>query len=57
MEDNITWVVSKLYGAAGSIWGEATELKHWLLQFGCASEELRIIVTELVDWIAKSSPP
>ena len=57
LEDDITWVVSKLYGAAGSIWGEATELKHWLLQFGWASEELGIIFTELVDWIANSSPP
>ena len=30
---------------------------NWLLCFGCASEELRVIVARLADWVANSSPP
>ena len=37
--------------------GEAIELHNWLLCFGCASEELRVIFTRLADWMAKFSPP
>ena len=37
--DDITWVESKLSGAAGALGAEAMELRNWLLRFGCASEE------------------
>ena len=33
------------------------ELRNWLLRFGCASEELRVIVASLADWMANYSPP
>ena len=33
------------------------ELRNWLLCFGCLSEELRVVVTRLADWMANSSPP
>ena len=33
------------------------ELRNWLLRFGCASEELRVVVASLADWMANSSPP
>ena len=56
-EDEVTWVASKLSGAAGALGVEAIELRNWLLCFRCASEELRIIVTSLADWMANSSPP
>ena len=36
---------------------EAIELRNWLLRFGCASEELRVVVAILADWMANSSPP
>ena len=36
---------------------EAIELRNWLLRFGCASEELRVVVATLADWMANSSPP
>ena len=39
-EDDVTWVASKLSGAAGVMGAEAMELRNWLLHFGCASEEL-----------------
>ena len=33
------------------------ELINWLLHFGCSSEELRVLVSRLSDWVANSSPP
>ena len=56
-EDDITWVPSKLSSAAGALGAEAMELRNWLLRFGFASEELRIVVENLDDWMANSSPP
>ena len=56
-EDDVTWVASKLSGAAGALGAEAIELRNWLLHFGCASEELRVVVARLADWMTNSSPP
>ena len=33
------------------------ELRNWLLRFGCASEDLRVVVAILADWMTNSSPP
>ena len=33
------------------------ELHNWLLCFGCVSEEFRVVVASLADWMANSSPP
>ena len=33
------------------------ELRNWLLHFGCASEEFRVVVASLEDWMANSSSP
>ena len=56
-EDDVTWVASKLVGPAGALGAEATELRNWLLCFRCASEELRVVVASLADWMANSPPP
>ena len=56
-EDDVMWVASKLSGAAVALGAEAMELRNWLLCFGYASEELRVVVASLADWMAKSSPP
>ena len=56
-EDDITWVASKLSGAAGVLGAEAIELRNWLLHFGCASEELRVVVARLDDWMHNYPPP
>ena len=56
-EDDVTWIASKLSGEAGALGAEAMELRNWLFCFGCASEELRVVVTSLADWMANSSPP
>ena len=56
-EDSMTWVASKLSGAAGALGAEAIELHNLLLRFGCASEELRVAVARLDDWVATPPPP
>ena len=56
MEDDVMWVASKLSGAAGALGAEAIELRNWLLRFGCASEELRVIVARLADWMENPPP-
>ena len=56
-EDDITWVPSKISDTAGALGEEAMELRNWLLCFGCASEELRVVVANLADWMANSPPP
>ena len=44
-EDTVTWVASKLSGAAGTMGADAIELRNWIIRFGCASEELRVVVS------------
>ena len=56
-EDDVMWVASKLSGAAGALGAESLELHNCLLCFGCVSEELRVVVASLADWMADSSPP
>ena len=38
-EDDVTWVASKLSGAAGVLVAESIELRNWLLRFRCVSED------------------
>ena len=56
-EDDVMWVASKLSGAAGALGAEVIELRNWFFRFGCASEELIVVVASLADWMAHSSPP
>ena len=57
-EGDITWVTSKLSGADSLLGSEEIELISWLLCFACTSEEFRVIVADLDDWMANSpSPP
>ena len=51
-EDEITWVTSKLSSASGALGAEAIELRNWLLRFEFAPEELRVVFTNLADWMA-----
>ena len=46
-EDDVTWVASKLSGAAGALRAEEMELRNWILCFGCTSEALRVVVASL----------
>ena len=47
MEYDVTWVASNLSSAAGALGAEAMELRNWLLCYGCASEELILVVASL----------
>ena len=51
-EDDITCVTSKLSGAVGALVSEAIELRNWLIHFGWALEELRVIISKLAYWMA-----
>ena len=46
-EDGVMWVASKLSGTAGALGVEAIELRNWLIRFGCALDELRVVVARL----------
>ena len=56
-EDNVTRLASKHSGAAGALRAEAIELSNWRLRFGCALEEFRVVVADMVSWMSNSSPP
>ena len=47
LEDDVTWVASKLSGAAGALGAEAIELRSFLLCFGFTSEEFRVVTVNL----------
>ena len=51
------WLASKLSVAAGQLGAEAIKLRNWLLSCGWVSEELRVVVARLDDWVANSSSP
>ena len=48
-EDNVTSLASKLSGAAGALGAVETELRNWLLCFRCASEEFRVVVSDMYN--------
>ena len=49
LEDDVTWLASKLSSAAGAMVAEAIDMRNWLLCFGCYSDELRAVVSRLAD--------
>ena len=57
IEYDMMWVTSKLSGTAGALGAEAIELKNWLLRFRCETEELRVVVARLADFMAYAFPP
>ena len=56
-EYDITWVASKISGTSGALGAKAIDLINFLLRFRCATEEFRVVVSDLYDWMEKSSPP
>ena len=55
-EDGVTWVALKISGAAGALGAEAIEMRNWLICFRCASEQLRVVIANLSDWMNNSPP-
>ena len=48
-DDTVTAVAGRLSGGAGPGGTDSVSLQHWLLRFGAASAELRLIVGDLVQ--------
>ena len=57
LEEDVMWVASKLSGDARALGAEAIELRNWLLCFGYASEEFRVVVADMANWMANSYLP
>ena len=56
-DDVVTAVAGCLSGGAGPGGTDSISLQHWLLRFGAASGELRLIVAEVGEWISNRPPP
>ena len=46
-EDDVTWVASNISGAAGALGSETIELRNWIIRFGFALEDIRVVVAIL----------
>ena len=56
--DNVvTAVAGRLSVGAGPGGADLVSLQYWLLRFGAASGELRLIVAEFGEWICNGRPP
>ena len=51
MEDDMMWFASKLPGAKGALGAEEIDLHSWIIQFRCASEELRVVFVNIDYWM------
>ena len=49
-------MVGRLLGGAGPGGTDLISLQHWLLRFGAASGELRLIVAEVGEWLSNGRP-
>ena len=56
-DDTVTFVAGWLSGGAGPGGTDSVSLQHWLLRFGAASAELRLIVRYFVKWLGTGRPP
>ena len=56
-DDTVTVVAGRLSGGAELGGTNSVSLQHWLLQFGAASRELRLIVGEFLEWLGNGQPP
>ena len=57
IDDTVTTVAGRLSGGAGPGGTDSVSLQHWLLRFGAASAELRLIVGEFIEWMSNGWPP
>ena len=56
-DDMLTEVAGQLYGGAGQGGTDSVSLQHWLLRFGAASMELRLIVADFSEWLSNGRLP
>ena len=55
--ETVMAVVGQLSSGARPGGTESVSLQHWLLRFGAASAELRLIVRDFTEWMANGRPP
>ena len=55
--DTVTAVAGLISGGAGPGGTDSVSLQHWLLRFGAASAELRLIVGDFIEWMSNGRPP
>ena len=55
--DNVIWMVYKILVVAGSLGVEAIKIKHSLVIFECALEELGKVIADMDYWISNYPPP
>jgi hypothetical protein len=56
-EDVVETVAKRLAGSAGLGGTDAHALTNWLLQFGVASQKLRVALAGFAEWMANEFPP
>ena len=56
MDNDVRWVTSKFSFTAEMLGLEAIALRNCIIWFGCALEELRVVVIRLADWIPPPPP-
>ena len=56
-DDTVTAVAGRLSGGAGPGGTDSVSLQHWILRFGAASAELRLIVGDFVEWLGNGRLP
>ena len=52
----VSAVAGRLSGGAGPGGTDLVSFQHWLLRFGAASGELRLIVAEVGKWLSNRRP-
>ena len=55
--DTVLAVAGRLSVGDGTGGIESVSLQHWLLKFGAASGELRLIVGDFMEWLGNGRPP
>ena len=56
-DDTVMAVAGRLSGGARPGGTNSVSLQHWLLRFGAASADLRLIVGDFIEWMSNGRPP
>ena len=56
-DDTVMAVVGRLSGGARPGGTDSVSLQHWLLRFGAASADIRLIVGDFIEWMSNGKPP
>ena len=56
-DDMVAAVAGRLSGGARLGRTDSVSLQHWILRFGAAIREIRLIVGYFVEWLGNGRPP